>query len=617
MVKKRTEVSEQDKWNVAAMYPSLSAWQDAFERAKGLDHQPHWPEIGVFRGTLADGPSQVREALRALQGLERRLNTLYTYAHLRHDEDITDPQYKEAFVRITSRCHDFAQEASWFEPELLGLPEEILSGLLEAQELEEYHFHLLKIIRMKKHTLAPEQEELMAMSAKAFQASHRAFSALSDADFKFGKVADKEGRLHELTHGSYGLFVRSQDRVLRTNSFRRLHQQYHDYQHTLCELLNGQVQRHLFETKARGFVSCVDAALYPKNIDVEVYDSLIKAVRDNIDALHDYMALRKDLLGLDELHMYDIYVPLTAQVDIKMSYQEAQEAVIDSSAALGTEYQEQLRKGLDIERWVDRYENENKRSGAYSSGCFDSSPYILMNFKGVLRDVFTLAHEAGHSMHSLRSKLAQPYHYSSYPIFVAEVASTFNEELLMQWFLAKAKTKEERIFLINEKLEDIRTTLFRQTMFAEFERQLHQWAESDTPLTTSLLNSEYVKLNKAYFGPHVVVDQEIESEWARIPHFYYNFYVYQYATGISAALALADRVTHGGDKERQDYLGFLEGGCSQYPIDLLNVAGVDMRSPKPVEQAISRFRQLLGELRSLTAGRSTRGVSHTQETPVV
>ncbi|MDP1834652.1 MAG: oligoendopeptidase F [Chlamydiales bacterium] len=613
MVRKRGEVASSDKWNVEALYPNMDVWQQEFDEVKGEDQGLRWPAIQAFRGTLSKGPQHLKAVIEHLQNLERKLTTLYTYAHLRHDEDIVNPAHKEAYVRVTARYHDLAQEASWFEPELLGLSEETLQQYLDAPELAEYRFHIEKIVRMKKYTLSPEQEELIAAVAKPLQAASRAFSALNDADFKFGKVADKEGKLHELTHGSYGMFIRSQDRVLRANSFRRLHQQYSDYQHTLGELLNGQVQRHLFEAKARGFSTCVEAALYPKNIDVQVYDSLIKAVRDNIDALHDYMALRKELLGVEELHMYDLYVPLTPHVDIKMNYQEAQDAVISSTAALGEEYQSALREGLEQQRWVDRYENENKRSGAYSSGCYDSMPYILMNFKGVLRDVFTLAHEAGHSMHSLCSRRQQPYHYSGYPIFVAEVASTFNEELLMKQLVARTKTQEERIFLIVEKLEDIRTTLFRQAMFAEFERKLHHWAENDTPLTTNLLNSEYSKLNKAYFGTHVVIDPELEVEWSRIPHFYYNFYVYQYATGISAAIALADRVTHGGAAEREAYLNFLKGGCSRYPLDLLQMAGVDMRSSKPVEQAIGRFRQLLAELRTLTAGKKGSHSAHGME----
>lgn len=605
MSKKRDEIASDDKWNVEAMYADLDSWQKAFDEVAGLSQQPHWPDICQYRGRLNEGAAVLKEALDAIIGLERSLGQLYAYAHLRHDEDIVNPHNKEAYVRIASRRHDLAQEVSWLEPELLGLPDHILDSYLRAPELKDYRFHLQKIIRLKKHTLSPEQEDLLAMSEKALQAVHRAFSALNDADFKFGQVADRDGKLYDLTHGSYGLFIRSHDRTLRTNAFRRLHGQYRDYQHGLCELLNGQVQRHLFEARARGYTSCVEAALYPKNIDVQVYQALVRSVRDNIDALHDYMALRKELLAVDELHMYDLYVPLTAQVDMKLSYDEAQELVIQSSRYLGLEYLDQLRQGLLFERWVDRYENENKRSGAYSSGCYDSSPYILMNYKGLLRDVFTLAHEAGHSMHSLYSRRNQPYHYSGYPIFVAEVASTFNEELLMRHLLSKAKSKEERIFLINEKLEDIRATLFRQTMFAEFELEIHRFAETDTPLTSDLLCNTYHKLNVDYFGPNVMSDPEIAFEWARIPHFYYNFYVYQYATGISAALALVDRVSQGGEEVRNAYLSFLKGGCSRFPLDLLQSAGVDMRSPQPVQQAIARFRNLVGELRSLVAQEST------------
>lgn len=597
----RSEIALSDRWNVEALYPSMQAWQAEFDQVKGEEKQPYWPQIHSLKGSLKEGAEQVKRVFSYLHDLQRRLAKLYTYAHLRHDEDIINPLCKEAYVRVTARYYDFAQESAWVEPELVNLPKEQLESYLKDPSLVDYHFHLEKIVRMKKHTLSAPEEQLIAAAAKVFQAPHRAFSALNDADFKFGKVADREGKLWELTHGSYSVFIRSTDRVLRANSFRRLYRQYTDYQHTLSELLNGEVQKHLFEARTRGFSSCVESALYSKNIEVEVYDSLINAVRENIDALHDYMALRKELLGVEELHMYDLYVPLTEHIEMKMDYEEAKSAVVDSTAPLGEEYQNLLRNGLERERWVDRYENEHKRSGAYSSGCYDSMPYILMNYKGLLRDVFTLAHEAGHSMHSLYSRRHQPYHYSDYPIFVAEVASTFNEELLMRELLARAKTEKERIFLLVEKLEDLRATLFRQTMFAEFERQIHRWAESDTPLSTSLLSREYAKLNQAYFGSQVTIDSEVELEWARIPHFYYNFYVYQYATGISAATALVERVLQGGEREREDYLHFLKGGCSQFPLDLLKQAGVDMRSAQPVEQAIGHFRKLLAELRRLTA----------------
>ena len=600
MILKREQVQAEDAWNVADLFKDIDQWQKQFDAVKGDETSPHWPEIATLRGTLNQGPSQVLKVLETTMSIERKLSTLYTYAHLRHDEDITHAQHKEAHGRISSRYHAFLQETSWMIPELLALPDATIDECLNSPELAEYKFFLEKIVRMKPHTLPAEQEELMAMAQKPLQATQKAFSAINDADFKFGEVLDASGRSHQLTHGSYGVLLRNRDRVLRKNSFERLHRQYHDYEQTLCELLNGQIQRHWFSARARKFSSSVEAALFSKNIPTSVYHSLIQAVRDNVDALHEYMALRKKLLGVDTLHMYDLYVPLTKQFDITMDYEDAEQVVLDSVQPLGPDYQEALKKGFKTDRWVDRYENENKRSGAYSSGCFDSMPYILMNYKGVLRDVYTLAHEAGHSMHSLLSRTNQPYQYSDYPIFVAEVASTFNEDLLTRTLLERASSKEEKIFLINEKIEDIRATLFRQTMFAEFELLIHQWAEQDIPLTPGRLNEAYQKLNHQYFGSDVYIDESIQSEWSRIPHFYYNFYVYQYATGISAALALSDRVSSGGAKEVEDYLTFLRGGCSRYPIDLLRNAGVDMTTPQPVEAAISKFRSLVAELRKLT-----------------
>lgn len=599
MAKKRQAVDEQDKWNVAALYPDMKAWEADYQATQGNSAFPRWPALAVERGQLGLGAEHVKKALECLLELQRRLEKLYTYAHLRHDEDIADDQHKAAYKQVTNLLHDFSRESAWFEPELLALPQERIDEYLKASQLLPYQFHLEKIVRMKAHTLTPDQEELLAMASRALQAPHKAFSALNDADFKFGVVVDSGGVERELTHASYGLFIRDQDRTLRKNSFKRLHEKYAEYEQTLCELINGQVESHLFEARARRYSSCLESALYPKNVDTSVYHALIQAVRNNLDALHDYTALRKELLGLDELHLYDLYVPLTRNMEIKIPYREAEELVVASVAPLGSHYQNVLRSGLQEQRWVDRFENENKRSGAYSSGCFDSAPYILMNYKGVLRDVSTLSHEVGHSMHSYLSRKTQPFQYASYPIFVAEVASTFNEQLLFDLMLDRLQTEEERFFLINEKLEEIRQTLFRQTLFAEFELFIHTTVENNTPITPIVLRKCFADLYRTYYGDGLVVDAEIEHEWSRIPHFYYNFYVYQYATGISAAIALAQKVKEGGESARNAYLAFLSGGCSQYPIDLLRMAGVDMRSPEPVEQAIVKFRQLLAQLRSL------------------
>lgn len=597
MLKDRNEVLPEDRWNVEAMYPDVAAWKKEFETIP-LEKNPHWPEIAAYKGKL-EKPEDLKALLDLIFSIDRKLTNLYTYARLRHDEDLTNDLHKVLDGQIATLVHDFQQEISWFEPELLALSNDTIKRLLAAPILSEYKFHLEKIVRVKPHVLSKDQEELLALAGKPLQATYKAFSAINDADFKFGSVLNSEGEERELTHGSYGMFIRDQDRTLRKNAFMQLHGVYLRYENTLSELIDGQVQSHFFNARARKYPTCLEASLFPKNIDTTVYHSLVKAVNEKIGALHDYVSLRQKLLGLDRLHLYDMYVPLTSKIDIRMPYIEAEDIVIESVSPLGAEYQNIMRKGFKEQRWVDRYENRNKRSGAYSSGCYDSMPYILMNYKGMLRDVFTLAHEAGHSMHSYLSHKNQPYHYGDYTIFLAEVASTFNEELLIQLLLKRASTKEEKIYLLNQKIEDIRTTLFRQVMFAEFELLIHEMAEKNIPITPRILKEEFRNLNKRYFGDQVVIDDEADIEWARIPHFYYNFYVYQYATGISAALALADRVTKGGKTEREDYLAFLKGGSSRYPIDMLKVAGIDMRSPEPVKAAIEKFSGLVKELQKL------------------
>jgi oligoendopeptidase F len=595
MAKDRHAVPVDDQWNVSTLYPTFEAWEKEFHHLIPKE-APSWPTLSKYKRTLGSSAKNLKEFLESYFTISRAITKLYTYAHLRHDEDIANDTYKGAYQKILSVFHDFAQDTSWVDPEILAIDDATMAKLLKDAHLKPYAFYIEKIIRVKDHRLPEREEELLAMSAKAMQAPHKAFSALNDADFKFGMVLDSKGGEHELTHGSYAAFIREQDRTLRKNAFEKLHSKFDHYENTMCELLSGEMQAHVFEAKARRYKSCLEAALHPKNIDTNVYYALIKAIRENIQPMHKYVEIRKKILGLDTLHLYDTYVPLVKNVDMKMSYKDAEEVVIESVAPLGPEYQNILRKGLLSERWVDRYENKNKRSGAYSSGCYDSMPYILMNYKGIIKDVFTLAHEAGHSMHSYMSHKNQPYQYGDYPIFLAEVASTFNEELLMHLLLERAKSSEERVFLINEKIEDLRGTFFRQAMFAEFELKLHELAENNVPMTPKLLKAEYEALLKAYFGPALTIDAVGTIEWARIPHFYYNFYVYQYATGISAAMAFADRVLKGGATERDDYLGFLKAGSSRYPIDTLAKAGVDMRSAEPVRATIATFSRLVDQL---------------------
>ncbi len=598
-LKKRAELPSEDQWNVEALYPFFENWEKSLKAVCEQTVAPHWPSLAAFRGRLSEGPSVVKEVFDRSCALSRELEKLHTYAHLRHDEEITHNTHKSAYQQIMALLFDFQQESAWIEPELLALPADVIDRYLKSPELAEYRFHIEKIVRMRPHTLSADKEELLAMAGKPMQTSPKAFSALNNADLQFGAIQGSDGQEYPLTHGLYQTYLRSPDRTLRENAFKGMHRTFQGFENTLAELLQGEIQSHVFQAQARHYSSCLEAALFPKKIPQSVYRTLIQAVRDGLPVLHRYISLRKKVMNLPELHLYDMYAPLVREVDIKMNYSEAEAVIIESVAPLGSSYQETLKKGLEQERWVDRYENKNKRSGAYSSGCYDSYPYILMNFRGILRDTFTLAHEAGHSMHSHLSKTHQPYHYSHYPIFVAEVASTFNEELLMQLLLKQFTKKEERLFLVNEKLEDIRATLFRQTMFAEFELKIHELVEAGTPLTPSLLKELYYQLNVDYFGPDAVIDSEIQIEWARIPHFYYNFYVFQYATGISAAFSLVENVLGGDVTSRDNYLAFLQGGCSLFPIDLLKLAGVDMTTQAPVQAAIRKFDSLLTEIESL------------------
>ncbi len=600
--KLRAEVAEADKWCLTPLFSSDESWQAACTRlAPQPDQTPIWKELAECQGTLQLGSAQVLRVLHILFAIDRELSRLYTFAHLKHDEEIGNATYKAAYEKILHLCHRFAEESSWFQPELLALEASYVEQLLQDPLLAEYRFHLEKLLRLKPHTLPKEQEALLALSGQALQTASKTFSSLNDADFVFPPVQDGNREEKPLSHASYALYLRSHDRTLRQNTFETYHKHYLKFENTLADLLNGQLQTHLLRARARKYSSCLEAALFANNIPVSVYTSLIEAVGQGKKDLQRYLNLKKRLLQVDTLHAFDLYVPLTDQVDIQMDFPQAVDVLIASVAPLGEEYQSILRKGLVEEGWVDRYENRQKRSGAYSSGCYDSHPYILMNYKGLLRDVFTLAHEAGHSMHSFFSRRSQPYVYSDYSIFLAEVASTFNEKLLARHLLQTLRSKHEKIFLIHQILEDIRGTLFRQTMFAEFEMHLHRQIEQAIPLTPSLLKEQYLAINQSYFGDEVVLDEYTAIEWARIPHFYYNFYVFQYATGISAALSLEEKVASHKPGAQEAYLQFLQDGCRHYPIETLRVAGIDMTTPAPVLQTLAIFRALLAELEQLLA----------------
>jgi oligoendopeptidase F len=595
MVKSRSEVAAIDTWDLTFLYNSFDLWQEDLSLFQKKEGNP-LEKIHTFQGTLHLSSENCLNCVKYILETGRRLYKLYTYAHLLHDQDVGDEKHKKAYNQVRNLAYKLSELTAWFEPELLQLPEKKLSDLLENPLLKEYKIYLERIIRLKPHTLSKEQEYLLSLAGKPLGSSSQTFSSFNNADLSFDQASDSAGNAHEVTHGSYHLHMESKDRTLRKNAFNSLHQGFKKFENTVTEMLQGQVNTHFFYARARKFKTSLEGALFSDQIDVNVYHSLIKTVKSRIKSMHKYVSLRKQILNVDKIHGYDMYVPCFREVSLRFSFEEAVELIIEAVKVLGPEYQEILRKGLTSQRWVDRYENHRKRSGAYSSGCYDSFPYILMNYQGTLSDVLTLAHEAGHSMHSFYSNKHQPYHYSGYTIFVAEVASTFNEELLFRLLMKKAKSEDEKIYLIGKRIDGIRGTLFRQTLFAEFELKIHELVESGDPLTPQLLKSIYKQLNHEYYGPDFCSDDLIEYEFLRIPHFYSNFYVYQYATGISAALALVDQVVK--ENNPQKYLRFLSSGCRDFSLNLLKEAGVDMNTSGPVNILIDQFDDLLNQLKS-------------------
>lgn len=593
----RKDVPEEEKWGIEALYPSPEEWEEDFQKLWALRQEsPSFATLRSFQGRLGEGADLYAQLLTLYFDLTQKAERLYVYAHLRSDEQLSSSEGRKRQGQALALLSALSEATSWIEPESLALPLEQLASYRDASSCATYHFFIEKLIRLQPHTLSEAEEKLMSMAARPLGASRQAYSVLADADLAFGEVKDGEGTLHPLSQSSYMLYQRSRDRALRSASYLQLHRVFHAHENTLCELLQGEIQSHWFEARARRYKSCLEAALFPKAIDLQVYHRLIEEVHEGLPQLHRYLHLRKEVLGVEELHLYDLSAPVTLESEEKIPYERAVEEILIAAQPLGQEYVDLLKEGLTDQRWVDRAPNLHKRSGAYSSGCYGSLPFILMNWHGTRYDQLTLAHEAGHSMHSALSWKHQPYCDSSYPIFVAEVASTFLEELLFRRLLSQAAKKEQQIALLIQKMDDIRATLFRQTQFAEFELWLHEMVEQDQPLTPVALRERYTELNQLYYGPVCALDAEGASEWARIPHFYYNYYVYQYATGISCALELAERVVEGGEPERKAYLSFLSAGGSRFPADLLRTAGVDVCTPDPVRAAMRRFSELADEL---------------------
>ncbi len=592
-VPQRSEVAVADTWDLSSLFPSDEAWEAAFAA-----WEVRAGDYARFRGTLGSSAAALAECLRFDTAFDREGDCLGTYAFLKETEDVSNSKYqglKARYIGVASRA---AEAASYIRPEVLAIPDATMRAFIASPELADYKVALERLLRYKPHTLSEKEERLLAMQIESMQTPRNVFDQLTDADLKFGTIELEPGRTIELSHGSYMVCLEHPNREVRKKAFHQYYAEFTDHANTLAATLAGSVKQDVYQARVRNYPSAREAALFPDNVPVSVYDNLLAAVRANLPAVHKYYQVRRRAMKLPDIHFYDVYVPILSDMQKQTKWDEGVELVIEALRPLGTAYTDVLAKGLRG-RWCDRYENKNKHSGAFSSGCYDSDPYILMNYKtDVLDHVFTLAHEAGHSMHSHLSK-AQPYQYANYTIFVAEVASTFNEQLLSDYLLARAKDDRERAYYLNREIDDIRRTIIRQTMFAEFEKVAHELAEKNEPLTLDRLKSEYRQLLDAYFGPDFVLDDELALECLRIPHFYRAFYVYKYATGLSAAIALADRVTKGGKAELDAYLGFLRGGCSQDPLDLLRGAGVDMATPEPVDAALRRFGKLVDELDAL------------------
>ena len=592
-IPERSQIAEQDKWAIHDIYATDELWEADLKKAKDLI-----PVISGYAGKLGESAKTLLAFLKLTEEIEVLADALGNYAMRRSDEDARVSKYQAMVGSLMSAFVALNAASSFSTPELMAISDETMERFYaECPELERYRRYLNDIRRRRAHVLSPAEEKLLAAAGEMANAPDTIYGMFSNADLTFPDAVDAEGNRHPLSQGTYISYMESSDRVLRRSAFENLYRTYGSYKNTIAAILAAQVKQLQFFADARKYGSAMEASLDVTNVPTEVYTNLIEAVHKNMDKMYRYVALRKKLLGVDELHMYDLYTPLVEGVDKKASIDEAKQTVYDALAPLGDGYRKILKEGFD-NRWIDVYENAGKRSGAYSAGA-KVHPFVLLNYTGTLDSQFTLAHEMGHALHSYLSNRHQNPLDSEYVIFVAEVASTCNEALLMEYLLGRTTDRKERAYLINHFLEQFRTTLYRQTMFAEFELNIGRMSQEGTSLTPEVLNAEYRRLNRLYFGDGIVLDDEIDMEWMRIPHFYYNYYVFQYATGYAAAIALSRRILREGESAVKDYLGFLSGGCSKSPIDLLRGAGVDMSTTAPVEEALALFGELIDEMEAL------------------
>ncbi|MED3954808.1 oligoendopeptidase F [Priestia aryabhattai] len=590
----RSEIKVEDTWKLEDIFASDDAWEKEFEEVKALI-----PKMEKFNGKLGESAQTLYDALQEQDELTMRVSKLYTYAHMRYDQDTTNSFYQGLNDRIKTLYTQIASALSYVTPEILSIEEsKIKQYMAEHKELKLYAHALDEITRERPHILSESEEALLAQASEVLGSSSNTFGMLNNADLEFPSIKDENGEEVEITHGRYIRFLESSDRRVREEAFKAVYETYGKFKNTFASTLSGTVKKDNFSARVRHYNSARHSALSTNNIPEEVYDNLVKTVNDNLHLLHRYIDLRKKVLGIEELHMYDLYTPLVKDVKMEVTYEEAKDYILKGLKPLGEGYLNVLKEGFE-NRWVDVHENKGKRSGAYSSGTYGTNPYILMNWQDNVNNLFTLAHEFGHSVHSYYTRKTQPYPYGDYSIFVAEVASTCNEALLNDYLLKTIDDEKQRLYLLNHYLEGFRGTVFRQTMFAEFEHDVHVRAQNGEPLTPELLTKLYYDLNKKYFGDNLVIDEEIGLEWARIPHFYYNYYVYQYATGFSAAAALSKQILEEGDAAVERYVGFLKSGSSDYPIEVLKKAGVDMTTSQPIEEALAVFEEKLTEMERL------------------
>ena len=593
-IPKRSEVRVEDTWNLTDIFESDEDWLSEYKALNQLTEK-----ISAFSGKISENASDLLAYFKLEDELTVRMSELYGYASCKGDEDTANGYYQDLRGKAMSTVVALSTASAFAVPEIMSIPEEKLNAFYsQAPELETYRRSIYVIRRRASHILSPECEALLAAAGEMADAPDNIGSTLRNAELRFPSVTDPEGNERQLTGGSFVPLLENPDQSFRKLVFETYYNRLAEYQNTIAATLNAQFKQLIFFADARKYGSTLEAALDSHEFPTEVYTTLIEAVHQNLDKMYRYVCLRKKMLGVDDVHIYDVYTPIVADAASKISFEEAKETVLEALHVLGDDYVALLKEGFE-NRWIDVYENEGKRGGAYSSGNAYPHPYVLLNHKDNLDSMFTLAHEMGHALHSYHSCKYQPVSTSDYVIFVAEVASTVNEVLLMRHLLAKTTDVRQRAYLINHFLDQFKGTIYRQTMFAEFEMEMGKMAESGMALTADTLNEKYLALNRLYFGPDMVMDDGIKLEWARIPHFFYNYYVFQYATGFSAAVAIANRILTEGEPAVRDYKKFLSGGCSTDPISLLKIAGVDMSTPKPVNDALGLFGELIGELEAL------------------